>query len=668
MRYLYYTNYLSGHSGLSNGIMSVEIGVVLAHLTNRLLVLDGNVSPPANIVAYDGRVNNGNPSRVTDLIDIPLPWAEPDSVHLEGLESLELTNLSLGSIAFYFPNTVNVSSKDARSFARDRDHWLTLSGEHERVPVLRLSEDPLIPGTDRHRTNLSYYSYLFYLNDETRRSVYRVLQRMQPKPAFSDLAKRVARDIGPFNAVHMRRGDFKVTYGVTTLDRQPWEAIEAMDQVFSREDPLLIVTDERDDPFFDEIKLAYPDHFFVDWHILDHYGAEFSRLPRTDSLSLAYLSQLVAAEAQEFIGTMTSTFTALIQRYRGNGGKQEAFRYLWNELPAPGGAFERGRHAVSDCIPLDRGVMVEEFEGTYTWNRVSQLLNPAWMREWPESFLTPEVLATGELASRQRNDPDMVSPPVVDNAELPAIQVAFGNLQVTVRCSDAQLLHQLAPGLGAMPGTPPRNVIAALAIRNTGNRYRVQPAEGSPGESCSKAGLADTLRQVIVGIFSRVRKGHSWLAGTALARDGNGLLVTGDTGAADDSLVGAMRKKGWDLLDSGIVAVRNSDLMIIPLGARTQPEGTAAHTGRLLTPLAGVVLADRMPLYGNDVMVPISPATTAAQLIPASHDFRSERRGAVERLCRLAGERPAARLGWDNPQQAATLISQWADANTPAGA
>ena len=77
MRYLYYTNYQSGRSGLSNAIMSVEAGVILAHLTNRLLVLDGNVSPPANIVAYDGRVNNRQSSRVTDLIDLPVPWSNP---------------------------------------------------------------------------------------------------------------------------------------------------------------------------------------------------------------------------------------------------------------------------------------------------------------------------------------------------------------------------------------------------------------------------------------------------------------------------------------------------------------------------------------------------------------------------------------------------------------
>ena len=44
---------------------------------------------------------------------------------------------------------------------------------------------------------------------------------MRAKQPFAELAERVAADLGSFNAVHLRRGDFKVTYGVTTLDRQP---------------------------------------------------------------------------------------------------------------------------------------------------------------------------------------------------------------------------------------------------------------------------------------------------------------------------------------------------------------------------------------------------------------------------------------------------------------
>ena len=143
MKHLVYTTYRSGEAGLSNLVMSIEVGVILAHLTNRFLVLDGNNPPTANIVWSGDRVNNGRRSKVTDLIDLPIAWGEPGSVDLIGLETFELTDRDLSDIAFYFPRTLNLSSSDARSFARGRDHWLTMTDELDRIPVLRLSEDPI---------------------------------------------------------------------------------------------------------------------------------------------------------------------------------------------------------------------------------------------------------------------------------------------------------------------------------------------------------------------------------------------------------------------------------------------------------------------------------------------------------------------------------------------
>jgi hypothetical protein len=664
VRYLFYTNYQSGNAGLSNGIMSVEVGVILAHLTNRLLVLDGNVSPPANIVTYDGRVNNERPSRVTDLLDVPVPWVEPSAVDLTGLESLELTNLPLMDLAFYFPKTLDLSSSDARSFARDRKDWLTVTGERAQVPVLRLSEDPRVPGTQRRRDNLCSYSYLFYLDNEARRSVYRVLQRMQAKRPFADLAARVARDIGSFNAVHLRRGDFKVTYGVTTLDRKPCEAIEAMDQVFGRKEPLVIVTDERDDPFFDEIKLAYPNHYFIDWHILDNYGAEFAALPQTDSLSLAYLSQLVAAEAKEFIGTMTSTFTGLIQRYRGNRGKDEVFRYLWNELPDSFQELERGRHAVSECIPLDQGQMLEQFPGPYSWNRVSQLLNPAWMREWPESFLLPEVIASGALATKPASREGVATLYVAAPPLQHAVHVTFENLQVAVWCKDVATLKRLAPDLGVQAGTQARNVITSFEISTTGTSGCIEQ-RGQPGKTvCDKMQLPFVLKRQIGMAFAIARHKYAWLMAAAFAKAGRGLLIAGDLGDREPnhSLRWELETNGWEQLDGELLAVRAEDLMIIPLGARARSEEPTAKTGRFATPFESLVVTRRAPLHARDVsLIPLSPAAAVASLVGKSLDFRIERDRAVNLLCRVVERRPAVQVHFSRPHDAARVISRWAD-------
>ncbi len=669
MRHLFYTNYLSGEAGLSNAIISIEVGVVLAHLTNRFLVLDGNRAPPANVVRYDGRVSNDRPSRVTDLIDIPVPWGESQSVDLERFDSLEMTDLPLSDLTFYFPETLDLSSDDARSFARGRAQWLTATEEFDRIPILRLSEESFDPRTDParqyHRNNLGFYSYLFYLNDETRRSTYRVLERMRPKPAFAELAQRVADDIGAFNAVHMRRGDFKVTYGVTTLDRRPWEAVEALEQVFERKDPLVIVTDERDDPFFREITHAYPQHVFIDWHILDAYGAEFAQLPQTDSLSLAYLSQLVAAESRNFIGTMTSTFTSIIQRYRGNRGKDEPFRFLWNELPQPDARVERGRHAVSHCIPLDHGVMLEERQGPYSWNRVSQRINPAWMREWPESFLTQHALRTGALVRPSVARPALsetsradVGVIVVGAAPTSVIYLTFENLQIAVRARDPDLLHRVGRTFGARPEEPAGNVIADLEIVSAGKRHSVLRNGERLGDANDAIQLGELVKRLVVPVFTFARRRHSWLRGAAFARAGRALVVAGDVGSADNSVADALQDDGWDLLECGVIAIRSHDYAVLPFGVSTRPEGAANR--RFPTPLASLVVAAER-LNTRDLIAPLSPAIAVATLIETSLDYRVDPDRAAERLCRLVERHPVAQLFFSRAMQAARLLSRWAD-------
>jgi hypothetical protein len=104
----------------------------------------------------------------------------------------------------------------------------------------------------------------------------------------------------------------------------------------------------------------------------------------------------VAARARDFVGTMTSTYTSLIQRWRGSRGLDERFKFLWNELPASTAALERGRTAINDAVPMrPDGTMIEQYEGPYSWNRFDPRLNSAWMREWPESFVTRSPFEKG---------------------------------------------------------------------------------------------------------------------------------------------------------------------------------------------------------------------------------------------------------------------------------
>lgn len=718
MKYLYYTNYLGGASGLSNGIMSIEVGVVLAHLADRLLVIEGDRSPPANVVSYDGLVSNDRPSKVSDLLEIPVPWMAAEQVELAGLESVELTDAHLWDTVFYHPPDIDRGSPDFDAFRHMRPTELGFTDDLQRLPVLRLSEDPRTPDGQQRR-NLCFYSYLFYLDPATRRRVNEVLRRMRPKAPLADLAKKVAGDLGRFNAVHLRRGDFKITYGVTTLERRPWEAIEALDHHFDRRDLLVIVTDEAEDPFFDEIKAAYPHHLFIDHHILAEYGRDFERLPCRDSLALAFLSQLVAAESQDFIGTMTSTFTSMIQRMRGNRGKHEPFKFLWNELPDEGDRLERGRHAISHCVPLERGVMVEEFPGPYSWNRYNRRLNPGWMREWPESFLsqTPATtqsggghLAThGDLATRHGQTASQGVPRALAPAS--RFQVSFGGFQVTL-LSPTPLLHdKVSRVFSLQKAEQARNVVAEIEIHP---RMAAGYALALDGETVCEGLAAEELmgqvKRLMMLRLATIYRGLGWLEGHALMRqrDGRTVLLVGERGDGQQGLGEALREIGWRSLGDEILAVRPAldrseprraepgrrpsvavlvdheqadgpqdaheaspdQAMLWPLGL-TNPgltnQGLTSHgltagptqeaPSTATNALDAIVLC-AFRLQARTDLRRLSPSLAVADLLPSSPLFASEPERALRRLCEVIETVDGYQLTFHSSSPAAEILDR----------
>jgi hypothetical protein len=387
MKYLDFTLYLRGNCGLSNLMMSMELGVVASFLLDRVLVLEGNVSPPANLVSYLGmNVDHRPRSRVTDLVELPVPWLDAWQTDYDPAQAVVMCRGHAMDAVFPWPDTGDPPSADLLRFARGRRRIVRQTEASRAAPVVRLFPRPAA-GTSME--NFSFYSYFFYLDAPTRSAVHALLRRMRPRAPYVKLAGQVSASLGRFNAVHVRRGDFKETFGVTTRDRSAAEAIRVLDESFAQDDTLVILTDERNDPFFGEITAHFCNSIFVDHYILEHFHDEFFDLPYHDGIALAYLSQLVAADAVDFVGTMTSTFTSMVQRYRGNRGRVELFKFLWNEIPDP--AYEvtlRGSHPPSACVPLHPdGRLVEQFAGPYSWLRYNERINPAWQREWPESFL-----------------------------------------------------------------------------------------------------------------------------------------------------------------------------------------------------------------------------------------------------------------------------------------
>ena len=182
MKSIVHTVYQRGSASLSNLIMSVELGVVLASLTNRVLILKDNKTPKANIVRYDNLVRNTYPSRVTDLIDLGVPWIDADQINLAAFAPMEICDKPAWDCVCYLPAHLSTDSKDFRHFAADQTHFFTVGEELQHVPALSVSGGA-------EADTLSFYSTFFYLDRAAQLEMHDALWRMKPKPELAAFAR-----------------------------------------------------------------------------------------------------------------------------------------------------------------------------------------------------------------------------------------------------------------------------------------------------------------------------------------------------------------------------------------------------------------------------------------------------------------------------------------------
>jgi SM-20-related protein len=547
-----FTLYRRGSAGLSNLRMSLELGVVLAELTDRQLVLDGDVTPIANIVRYgDPQISGATPSRLTDLFDLGRPWERLENLEFPLGEVQMISEHSAWHLMVAGSGELDANSADARAFRANRREVVHLTDSLNCAPALGYSGGP-------DANTLSYYSYFFYLDQQTRSRARTALSRLQPKPALSALANEIAAGLGPFNAVHIRRGDFKQTFGTTTLNRAPQEAIEALDRHFRRDEMLLILTDEADDPFFTT-------HLFIDHHLLAAHRDKVLSLPTHDPIALALLSQLIAAHSKAFVGSMKSTYTALIQRERGLRGLEEPFRFLWNEIPLPDDPSTRGKQKINTHVPLVDGVMVEEYSGPYSWNRVHPSLEPAWMREWPESFQSTAALPT----------------PVPSRTASPeSFYIVFDKEAVRLWCPDKVLLKRIKASFAAM-------ALDTLETQVQFAAFEIEPSDGQwiwrkDGAVHNPIEGGDTLeREVyrrIVVAFKHRRPDLLWLHAAAAATPEGAVVIPGAWGRGKSSTVMALHRRGWSYLSDDIAPLDVARRLLLPFPATPQSRGKLGTT------------------------------------------------------------------------------------------
>jgi hypothetical protein len=371
-------------AGLNNCRMSLEIGVGLAHLTGYILV-PYCVRPAwsSDPLLHIGK-DYSRPSTVLDLFEIPVPvdsrCAHQANIRPPGARRL-LCAAVWDSVLRVDP-AVPEDPHRLRAFRNGRKYISTLD-------VGTVCTHDLVVDVE----TLGMYSCFFYGAKSVRSDLIRILGRVRPKAPYRNLAARIAKSLAPFNAIHIRRGDFcYVGQSPRAHNVTGKEILRNLVSRISGHDRLLICTDSScKQGWFAPLNRHFRDIVYLDRLILgsDRWCTEFRALPHHDDTVLGLVSQLVAAQAECFLGTLFSSFTALIQRSRGLAGKPE-FLFCYNDWDSKLVRFER-----CEFVPVQ--------DGPFSWNRTLYPVYPnvfSWFREWPEAYeQSLSVTGDGQVAA-----------------------------------------------------------------------------------------------------------------------------------------------------------------------------------------------------------------------------------------------------------------------------
>lgn len=328
MKTLHYHLYEEGKIGMCNMLMSVENALLLAKLTDR-----------DKIIFYLKYPLYNSKKTIFDLYDIDFNYeinygTVPNCIKLE----------------HDFHNACIYLEEPNKGFLNDRTKLIDIN------KYINIEEYSTL-----NSNTLSFYSYLFYLNSNRKELQDWLKNALKPKEVYLQAAKDIVEQLkniyGEYNSIHVRRGDYLNT---SNLNKN----IECKDLDISFDNnKLLVVHSDEFSDYFSCLKEKYSNIWFID-----------SALQYEDNAEKGLISLLVASYSSDFIGTMLSTYTAYIQRYRMYNGLKEEFKYLYSQ---------------SHNIKLINNKFKENSFGTNTWNRIDlHELKPIcfWFREWQESY------------------------------------------------------------------------------------------------------------------------------------------------------------------------------------------------------------------------------------------------------------------------------------------
>jgi len=166
------------------------------------------------------------------------------------------------------------------------------------------------------RNLLGHFGYHVYAPNTSAQEIIR--QKIKRGIKFHDKYIQKANSImdGDFDAVHIRRGDFKYTQTSWTEDMYK-NLLNLLNANVRKNVPLFIATDETDYTMFDFLKKTYNIFFLKD----------FCEVGKAEAL---VLDTLICSNAYQFYGSRMSTFSDYINIIRGYNNKLDNHRKSLN--------------------------------------------------------------------------------------------------------------------------------------------------------------------------------------------------------------------------------------------------------------------------------------------------------------------------------------------------
>jgi len=302
-------------SGLANVIMSYELAFAMAHITNRTLIL-----PPTTSLTH---ITDGGKEQWPSIWEL----FDKNNNEFDTLELSEYSELNdAGNHFSWFANTENtvqdyytpeqIPNNQPLANARfcvvndfdkikDNEDFKAFASTREIIDLNRPEKYIYI-----ENSLFQHYWYWVYAGDATQRNILKnkMNKVFRYRQYYYDLVAKA--NIGKYNAVHVRRGDFFIQYGnslesINTEDK----LLTQVEKLLDPSVPLYIATDEPNKEFFNEVAKKYK-IFFVDDFFKD-----------LSKLDCAIVEQIICSQAEQFEGTVPSTYTKRINIMRGLDGK-----------------------------------------------------------------------------------------------------------------------------------------------------------------------------------------------------------------------------------------------------------------------------------------------------------------------------------------------------------